>query len=174
MPEKTPSTENATFAELLGPVRPIKKTARTPVFGKKRKSCRQLRHDAQHMRLPTRHQRHDIDENFAAIPAALFAAMGSGKLRHQRIIDLHGLFVDEAVTVLRDALSLRRNHRLCLWLIVHGKGKHSPKYDRAPLKHAVIDLLRRHPAVAAIRAVRDRDRDSGAVLIALKARDSSL
>lgn len=174
MSEKTSATEKTTFAELLGAVKPIKKPAHTVLFGRKRRPSQQLRRDAQHMRIEKYRQRQEIDENFAAIPATLFAAMGSGKMRHQRIIDLHGFFVDEAVNLLKDALSLRRNHRLCIWLIVHGKGKHSSKYDRAPLKHAVIDLLRRHQGVAAIRAVRDRDLDSGAVAIALYPRYSDL
>ena len=174
MPEKSRPKENATFAELLGSVETIKKPACSSAFGKTRKPRRTLRRCTQEERLPQRgRQGGEIDENFAAIPASLFAAMGSGKARCRRFVDLHGLFVDEAVKRLRDALSMRRNQELCLWMIVHGKGKHSPYYDRAPLKHAVIDLLRRHPAVAAIRALRDRDRQSGAVVIALQPRDSA-
>ena len=86
----------------------------------------------------------------------------------QWFIDLHGFFVDEALRYLGDMLDERRNRRAECWVIVHGKGRNSPHYDRAPLKQAVLDLLLRHPAVNALATIIDSDGYSGAVSVEIK------
>ena len=85
-----------------------------------------------------------------------------------RFARLHGFFVDEALRYLGDMLDERRNRRAECWVIVHGKGRNSPHYDRAPLKQAVLDLLLRHPAVNALATIIDSDGYSGAVSVEIK------
>jgi len=66
------------------------------------------------------------------------------------------------------SLLKRKNRRAECWVIVHGKGRNSPHYDRAPLKQAVLDLLLRHPAVNALATIIDSDGYSGAVSVEIK------
>lgn len=168
MTHKDVSDEETSFASLIGPVTPFPKPQQSPNFGKPRKTRQQIRREAQLTRQLAAQLPPSIDANFDSIPEELFQNMTREKTRYQRVFDCHGKTVAEAKTSLQDALASRDNRRLALWLVIHGKGNNSPKYDRAPIKYAVLDLLRRHPAVAAIRARYDSDQQSGAVVIAVK------
>ncbi len=160
------------FAQLVGEVEQIRLPAVSPNFGNTRKTRQQIRIDAQHVRNHPRFNDRPVAENFDDLPTPLFQAMGHGRLHYTRVIDLHGQTVDQATRYLNDALSNRRNRHLTFWLVVHGKGRNSPAYDKAPVKNAVLETLRRHPGISAIHALLDRDADSGAVVIALRAKES--
>lgn len=158
------------FAELVGAVKPLAGKPEHPGFA--RTSPRPVA-QALRRRLAAESRRPDLpwprgrqlSLNLDGIPAARFAAMQRGELPYARIIDLHGYYVADGLSRLDDALHQRRNRHAEVWLIIHGKGRNSPAHDRAPLKEAVIDLLCQHPAVAALCALADSDRDSGALCI---------
>lgn len=154
------------FADLIGPIIPLRRQEpqidRTPPRPPSASVLRR-RQAAQGARPVPLRAPGGVRFNFDGIPAERFAAMQHGDLPVARIIDLHGYFVDEGVTLLEDALYQRRNRRREIWLIIHGKGRNSPAHDRAPLKQAVIDMLCQHPAVAALVSLQDSDRDSGAL-----------
>ena len=156
------------FAELIGPVTPLKDKAQHPGFAPQRPASASLprrRQAAQGARTAPRARGEVVCFNFDNIPAERFLAMQRGELPFARILDLHGYYVAEALTLLDDALYQRQNRRREIWLIIHGKGRNSPTHDRAPLKQGVVDLLCQHPAVAALCSLHDSDRESGALCI---------
>lgn len=168
MPDE--KTEHISFAELVGSVTPLAQKNEHPHFAPSRQrpvaQALQRRLAAQGVRPAPVTRRHDaVMFNLDGIPAARFIAMQRGELPFARIIDLHGYYVADGIARLDDALHQRRNRHGEIWLIIHGKGRNSPAHDRAPLKQAVIDFLCRHPAVAALCSLPDRDRDSGALCI---------
>lgn len=163
------------FAELIGKVERItqkpqhhyKDALKSKQLLKTAFNNRQQRHiQAQHTR---QFQRpiglHTLSLNLDNLPAPQFNALKNKHLNPHQIIDLHGIFVNDALRLLNDKLSERKNHRLQYWLIIHGKGNRSPSYDKAPLKNAVLDLLLHHPAVGAIHSMTDSDNRSGGVMI---------
>ena len=166
LPHEAPMTEKERFADLVGIVTPLKTPPQAEDFGKQAKILQRRRIEAQRIRHATAPQ--EARHNLAAIPDARFHALCAGRLPVAREIDLHGFFVDEALRYLGDMLDERRNRRAECWVIVHGKGRNSPHYDRAPLKQAVLDLLLRHPAVNALATIVDSDGYSGAVSVEIK------
>lgn len=157
------------FAKLVGRVEPIKRPDIAPGFSRppkkqlKRKPCQR---DNMHYRA-----QETLYHNFERISGTLFRQMRMGKVHCSDHFDLHGMLVNEAVNYLKNAFELRRNRHLVCWQIIHGKGRRSPDYDRAPLKHAILEILLNHPAVAAIASVIDSDGASGAVIIAVMPKD---
>ena len=157
-------TEKERFADLIGTVTPLETPPRAEGFGRRTKILQRRRIEAQRVRHAA-DIRETLAVNLAQIPDARFRALCAGRLPLAREIDLHGFFVDEALRYLGDMLDERQNRREECWLVVHGKGRNSPHYDRAPLKQAILDLLLRHPAVNALTGVLDQDGLSGAVCI---------
>ncbi|MDO5091222.1 MAG: Smr/MutS family protein [Cardiobacteriaceae bacterium] len=159
-----------TFADLIGAVIPIRSPEAHPQFARKAPrpaaQALQRRLAAQGTRPALLVRPRDaVALNLDGIPGERFTAMQRGELPYARIIDLHGHYVADGIVRLDDALHQRNNRHGEIWLIIHGKGRNSPAHDRAPLKQAVIDFLCRHPAVAALCSLPDRDRDSGALAI---------
>ena len=154
------------FASLIGQVKSIKKPDVAPTFGRKppRRIKRRMR---ERERVQYREQA-QLSHNFDRIGSLLFHQMCQGRAHCSECIDLHGMYVSDGINYLRDMIEMRRNRHLTCWHIIHGKGSRSPHYDRAPLKHAVIELLLNHPAVAAIATQHDSDGTSGAVIIAIQ------
>ncbi|CAM2954972.1 Smr/MutS family protein [Dichelobacter nodosus] len=161
--KKTPS-----FAELIGAVQKIHKPPQSPDFGRVAKTLQPLRLQAQHKREIPQYFEQEIDENYD-LTARAYQKMLRPDLYFAREIDCHGKYVDDALRYIQDALNFRKNKWLCYWLIIHGKGRNSLIGDRAPVKFAVIGHLRCHPAISAIRALRDGRGESGAVVVAVKA-----
>lgn len=158
------------FADLIGEVDAIKTAALSPTFGQRPKIRQERRIASQNSRLTQPQSAEFLAENFAQLPPAELRAMQSLHLRIVREWDFHGYFVEDARQLLTDALDERRNRQPEYWLIVHGKGRNSSPYDKAPLKNAIFELLRTHQAVAAAVSVRDSDGKSGAVAVKVKAR----
>lgn len=156
------------FATLLGAVKPLKREPTVADFGRVVKTPNRRLIEAQHERPE---DGGDFALNLDNIPEERFKALCEGRARISRCIDLHGYYVDEGIRVLQDALHQRENHRRQCWLIVHGKGRGSARYEvKAPLRAAVLSLLKRHPAIAAFAMKQDFDRDSGSVLVEVHAR----
>lgn len=161
-------SDDTRFADLIGAVTPMPHKAQHPDFARPPvpNAAHARRRQAAEGSRPVPLRRADsVRFNFDDIPAERFAAMRQGDVPFARIIDLHGYFVDEGITLLDDALYQRRNRRREIWLVIHGKGRNSPAHDRAPLKQAVIDLLCQHPAIAALVSLQDSARESGALCI---------
>lgn len=158
-------TEKECFADLFGPVTPLKTPKKYEDFGKIPKTPRYRHINAQTTRLPMPYPLLPTQINLASIPEHRFQLLCRGKLYVAREIDLHGWFVDEGIRFLQDSLEERNNHRYECWRVVYGKGRHSPYYDHAPLKQAALTLLLHHSAVSALAEIQDKDGQSGAVLI---------
>lgn len=160
------------FSKLIGRVIPLKTIPVSPDFGKKPKVRAHRKIDAQNNRSNDFPQPYTttttIIENYDNIPTATIYAMQREAVHMERIIDLHGLFVDEALRLLDDALIERRNRRPVYWQIIHGKGRNSPIYDKAPLKAQVIEHLRTHSAISALVSIHDSRGESGAVMVRLR------
>lgn len=155
------------FARLVGKVEPINKPDTAPSFGHQPPSRIHIKRHAR-LRDPLNYRATTtLRHNFERISPLLFAQMCQDRAYCHEHIDLHGMLVNNALNYLDDLIDNRRNRRLECWRIVHGKGRRSPSYDRAPLKHSVLERLLNHPAVAAIAAVTDKDGASGAVIIAI-------
>lgn len=162
-------TEKERFADLIGTVTPLQTPPMAEDLGRQAKILQRRRIEAQRIRHAA-DIRETLSVNLAHIPEGRFHALCAGRLPLAREIDLHGLFVDEALRYLGDMLDERQNRREECWLVIHGKGRNSPHYDRAPLKQAILDMLLRHPAVNALASVHDQDGLSGAVRIAVDER----
>lgn len=158
------------FANLVGEVQPIKCPSLSPLFGLPLKRKQERRIAEQNRRLDNARGNELLTENFAALPSSEIRAMQTGQVPIRREWDFHGYFVEDALQILRDALDERRNRQPEYWHIVHGKGRNSSIYDKAPLKHAIFALLREHQAVLAALSQLDSDGKSGAVVAKIKAR----
>lgn len=156
------------FAQLIGTITPIKKHDIAPEFGKRPKRAQRARIAAQNHRSSYPATPHQDTLNIDELSPMQIQHMREMRVPLAREIDLHGYYVDDAIRLLNDHLNERRNRRAEYWLLIHGKGKNSPHYDKAPLKIAVYDTLRQHHAVGAFAAVKDRDGESGAVVIRLR------
>ena len=96
-----------------------------------------------------------------------FRKLARGNFSVQSEIDLHGLTVAEARTVLGDFIenSVEQGHR-CV-RVIHGKGLGSG--DRGPILKAKVDnWLRKWDAVLAFISARQVDGGTGAVYVLLK------
>lgn len=96
-----------------------------------------------------------------------FRKLGRGNFSVQSEVDLHGLTVVEARSVLGDFIeaSIERGHS-CV-RVIHGKGLGSG--DRGPiLKRKVDTWLRKWDAVLAFTSARQVDGGTGAVYVLLK------
>jgi len=96
-----------------------------------------------------------------------FRKLARGNFSVQSEIDLHGLTVAEARTVLSDFIenSVDQGHR-CV-RVIHGKGLGSG--DRGPILKAKVDnWLRKWDAVLAFISARQVDGGTGAVYVLLR------
>jgi DNA-nicking Smr family endonuclease len=103
----------------------------------------------------------------ASVGRRNFRKLARGNFSVQSEIDLHGLTVAEARTVLGDFIenSVEQGHR-CV-RVIHGKGLGSG--DRGPILKAKVDnWLRKWDAVLAFISARQVDGGTGAVYVLLK------
>lgn len=162
------SERKITFAELIGTITPLKAQNTDPEFGKQRKIKQSLRIATQnHQPSPQRHYDR-ITLNYDNLTVQQLWHIQQLRIPLAREIDLHGYFVDDAINRLQDALNERRNRRPEYWLIIHGKGKNSPYYDKAPLKNAIYDTLSQHHAIGALVSIHDKQNESGALVIRVR------
>jgi DNA-nicking Smr family endonuclease len=100
------------------------------------------------------------------VQPAVLRRLRRGEYRVQREIDLHGLTVAQAKSVLREFLIEAIDRRVRCVRIIHGKGLRSG--HRGPvLKAAVNSVLRRTGAVLAYVSARRVDGGTGAVYVLL-------
>jgi DNA-nicking Smr family endonuclease len=97
----------------------------------------------------------------------LLRRLGSGAYSVRDEIDLHGLTLAQAETVLAQFLTrCRDSGRWCV-RVVHGKGQRS--LGEAPVLKALVDrMLRQRRDVLAFRTARAADGGAGAVVILLR------
>ena len=103
------------------------------------------------------------------ISEQVFKRLRRGAFSIQDELDLHGLSVAEAKSVLRDFISECADHNRGCVRVVHGKGLGSGR--RGPvLKGHVNRWLRRWDDVLAFATAKPRDGGSGAVYVLIKRR----
>ena len=97
----------------------------------------------------------------------LLQELRRGHLPPQEMLDLHGLRVAEARSLLEEFLAYARRHRLRVIHIIHGKGYGS--HSRQPvLKQKVNQWLRQREQVLAFCSAPAFDGGTGAVYVLLK------
>jgi DNA-nicking Smr family endonuclease len=102
------------------------------------------------------------------VPETVLRRLRRGDYRIEAEIDLHGMRLAEARVRVREFLLAALARRLQCLRIVHGKGLRSGQ--RGPvIRNAVLELLRRAPAVLAFTSAAMRDGGTGATLVLLGA-----
>lgn len=102
----------------------------------------------------------------------LFQELRRGHLPPEEMLDLHGLRVAEARSLLARFLAHARRHRLRVIQIIHGKGYGSE--SRQPvLKQKVNQWLRQHEQVLAFCSAPRFDGGTGAVYVLLSRKNKS-
>lgn len=97
--------------------------------------------------------------------AGLIARRGVMRKR----LDLHGLTIDRALPVLRQAIEDCEKKGIGELLVIHGYGLHSHPAGEGVLKKAVLDFLeeRRDPRIRDYATAMSRDGGAGATLVRL-------
>jgi DNA-nicking Smr family endonuclease len=80
----------------------------------------------------------------AANNKAVMAILGSQDLANNDTIDLHGLYVKEAVDQTLLFVNRAVKRRLPRLFIITGQGHHSQVHDRSPVREAILELSRKH------------------------------
>jgi DNA-nicking Smr family endonuclease len=82
-------------------------------------------------------------------------------------LDLHGMTIDRALPVLRQAIEECENTGIGELLVIHGYGLHSSPAGEGVLKKAVLDFLekRRDPRIRDYTQAMNRDGGVGATLV---------
>jgi len=95
-----------------------------------------------------------------------FRKLARGSFSVQSEVDLHGLTVAEAKTILADFIEASIDHRYRCVRVIHGKGLGSG--DRGPILKGKVDTwLRKWDAVLAFVSARQVDGGTGAVYVLL-------
>ena len=101
------------------------------------------------------------------VPQPVLRRLARGEYAAQEELDLHGLSVHAAETLLREFLRDCRSHGVGCVRIVHGKGRNSE--DRLPaLKNLVDRVLRQRADVLAFHSPPPAQGGTGAVLVLLQ------
>jgi DNA-nicking Smr family endonuclease len=85
-------------------------------------------------------------------------------------LDLHGRTAVESVSMIRQAFDSCETHAVFEMLVIHGKGRHSPRSEGPVLKRLVYDMLENELAlrVKDFRTAVPRDGGEGATLVILR------
>ena len=151
-------------------VKPLKIPKQAENFGKIKKVKQTRMIEAQNFHLKEDAFVLKGEMNFDGISDTSLFLMSKRKVKVARVIDFHGYFVDDARILLNDLLSERLNREEEFWEIIYGKGNRSSKFDRSPLKNAILGLLHEHQAISAFTQIIDLDGGSGAVMVLVRKR----
>lgn len=103
------------------------------------------------------------------VPLPVFKRLARGEYAAQEELDLHGLTMHAAESLLREFLKDCRTHGVGCVRIVHGKGRNSE--ERLPvLKNLVDRVLRQRADVLAFHSPPAAQGGTGAVLVLLEQR----
>jgi DNA-nicking Smr family endonuclease len=169
-PDDDPGAE---FRAAVGPVRPLRaerrtdQTPRRPAAASRRRSTAPPPHAALSAHLPVIDAQATVRIAQPGVPNRVLRRLDGDRFEPEAELDLHGLTASQA------APALARFITDCLAAgcervrIIHGKGGRSA--DALPvLKPLVIESLKGHPAVLALRSAGSRDGGSGAVRVLLR------
>ena len=156
-----------------GQVRTLPEASPPPATPKPKPSARMARRDEDAARDEFRHALISALETGDAlsyrreeIPARVLKKLARGEYAAQEELDLHGLPVQAAETLLREFLRDCRSHGVGCVRIVHGKGRNSE--ERLPvLKNLVDRILRQRADVLAFHSPPAAQGGTGAVLVLL-------
>lgn len=90
-----------------------------------------------------------------------------GAYPFQSVLDLHGMKITQAETMLAQFLSASIQQNLSCVLIIHGKGYHSEN-RKGVLKPFTINWLKQCPEIKAFCSANPKDGGTGAVYVLLK------
>ncbi len=90
-----------------------------------------------------------------------------GEYPCQSVLDLHGMTIHEAETLLNQFLSAAIQQNLSCILIIHGKGYHSEN-SKGVLKSFTINWLKQCAEIKAFCTANPKDGGTGAVYVLLK------
>ena len=108
-----------------------------------------------------------IQFNQRHISAKQWRSLRTGKIPINRVLDLHGLYVEQAREQVSTLLQKAHEHRWQCVQIIHGRG-HSSNMAHPILKNHVNHWLRQHPYVLAFHSCPNNMGGVGAVLILVK------
>lgn len=173
------------FRSAVGPIRRLLDAAPPPSAPKPKPRARMAERDEAAAREEFRHA---LDLSLAqagdvlsyrrdALPPRALQRLGRGEIAVQDELDLHGLDVREAGTLLRAFLSHAREHDAGCVRIIHGKGSHGGSIpftsrDAPVLKNLVDRLLRQRADVLGFHSAPPAQGGTGAVLVLLAPRRS--
>jgi DNA-nicking Smr family endonuclease len=85
-------------------------------------------------------------------------------------LDLHGRTAEESVRLIREAFDLCEDHAVQELLVIHGKGRHSPRGEGPVLKKLFFDMMENELAlrVRELRTALPREGGEGATLVILR------
>ncbi len=90
-----------------------------------------------------------------------------GEFSYESVLDLHGMRIHEAESLLNEFLSESIQYNLSCVLIIHGKGYHSEN-SKGVLKPYTINWLKQAADIKAFCSAHPRDGGTGAVYVLLK------
>ena len=101
----------------------------------------------------------------AGISNKILSNLRKGQYNVEATLDLHGLFVAKAKTVIDDFLQQCLHDKVRVVLIIHGKGRHS---EMPILKNKLNHWLRELPSVLAFCSATPSHGSRGAIYVLLK------
>ena len=171
------------FRSAVGPIRRLRDAAPPPSAPKPKPRARMAERDEAAAREEFRHA---VDPSLAqagdvlsyrrdALPPRALQRLGRGEIAVQDELDLHGLEVRKAETLLRAFLTHARAHDSGCVRIIHGKGLHGGSIpftsrDAPILKNLVDRLLRQRADVLGFHSAPPAQGGTGAVLVLLAPR----
>lgn len=169
------------FRQAVGPVRPVDAPPPPPAAPRPRPRARMAEQDeaaaASEFRLALDEQLHGagdvLGHRTEALPPGAWQRLKRGELSAQEELDLHGLTVAQAQSVLKAFLSDARRHGVGCVRIVHGKGRGAAELDGsgAPVLKNLVDRMLRHRSdVLGFHSAPPAQGGTGAVVVLLKTR----
>ncbi len=185
MPAPTPPEDNDPdlFRAAIGPVRPLPEKPLPPSAPKPRPRARMAEQDEAQARDSFRYAldmslleaADALSYRSEALPPHVFKRLKRGEIAVQEELDLHGMDVRTAETVLRAFLNDARQHGLGCVGVIHGKGLHGAALENRPvddrgvpvLKNLVDRMLRHRADVLGFHSASAARGGTGAVVVLL-------
>ena len=169
------------FRQAVGPVRPVEAPPLLPSAPKPRPRARMAEQDeaaaASEFRLALDEQLLGAGEVLShrteLLSPEAWQRLKRGELSAQEELDLHGLGVAQAQSLLKEFLGEARRHGVGCVRIIHGKGRGPAELDSsgAPLLKNLVDRVLRHRGdVLAFHSAPPAQGGTGAVVVLLKKR----
>ena len=169
------------FRQAVGPVRPVEAPPPPPTAPKPRPRARMAEQDeaaaASEFRLAMDEELRGggdvLSHRTERLSPAAWQRLKRGELSAQEELDLHGLTVAQAQSLMKEFLADARRHGVGCVRIVHGKGRGAAELDSsgAPVLKNLVDRVLRHRSdVLAFHSAPPAQGGTGAVIVLLATR----